>query len=83
MTSRETKTHRSSPFAIENIGRAFVRIAHAGRHGRLLKAEILSEEATIFIHLSFQKQWPYSIRNESTIDISFYQGVSNFLATQS
>lgn len=64
----------SSPFNISNLGRVHVKLAKRGEHQRLIKVEILIEQATVFLHLSFEeKQWPFSVRNESDLEFVFYQ----------
>lgn len=67
----------TSPFNIANIGRIHVKIAKDKQRQRLLKAEILLEGATLFLHLSISEHWPFSIRNESDTEFLFYQANPN------
>ncbi|KAH7368024.1 vacuolar protein sorting-associated protein [Plectosphaerella cucumerina] len=68
----------SSPFNISDIGTTHIKIAKAGQRQRLVRAEILMEDATIFLHLSMEtKNWPYSMRNESDTEFTFYQASPN------
>ncbi|KAL2752446.1 hypothetical protein ACRALDRAFT_2112495 [Sodiomyces alcalophilus JCM 7366] len=68
----------SSPFNISDIGSTHVKIAKAGQRQRLICASILMEGATIFVHLSMEtKNWPYSMRNESDTEFTFYQANPN------
>jgi len=70
----------SSPFNISDIGNVHVKLAKAGQTQKLIKVEILLENATIFLHLSIEtKNWPFSIRNESDIEFIFYQAVSTVM----
>ncbi|KXH52336.1 hypothetical protein CNYM01_02152 [Colletotrichum nymphaeae SA-01] len=64
----------TSPFNISDIGTTHVKIAKAGQRQRLIRAEILMEGATIFLHLSLEtKNWPFQMRNESDTEFTFYQ----------
>ncbi|EQB44694.1 hypothetical protein CGLO_16538 [Colletotrichum gloeosporioides Cg-14] len=64
----------TSPFNISDIGTTHIKIAKAGQRQRLIRAEILMEGATVFLHLSMEtKNWPYQMRNESDTEFTFYQ----------
>ncbi|KAG6005238.1 hypothetical protein E4U21_000317 [Claviceps maximensis] len=68
----------TSPFNIADIGITHVKIAKAGQRQRLVRVEILLEDSTIFLHLSVEtKNWPYSMRNESDTEFTFYQANPN------
>uniref|UniRef100_A0A093VF33 Vacuolar protein sorting-associated protein n=1 Tax=Talaromyces marneffei PM1 TaxID=1077442 RepID=A0A093VF33_TALMA len=68
----------SSPFNIADIGIMHVKLAKASQRQRLIKVEIVMENATIFIHLKMEtKHWPYSMRNESDMELIFYQSNPN------
>ncbi|PSK35869.1 Vacuolar protein sorting-associated protein 13 [Elsinoe australis] len=68
----------SSPFNIANVGSVHVKLAKAGERQRLVRVEILMENATIFLHVSFEsKHWPYSMRNESDTEFLFWQANPN------
>ncbi|PHH90856.1 hypothetical protein CDD83_2455 [Cordyceps sp. RAO-2017] len=70
--------HWTSPFNIADIGTAHVKIAKAGQRQRLVRVEILLEESTIFLNMSMEtKNWPYSMRNESDTEFTFYQANPN------
>ncbi|KAI1272115.1 hypothetical protein F5Y07DRAFT_311873 [Xylaria sp. FL0933] len=68
----------SSPVNISDLGTTHVKIAKAGQRQRLIRVEILMEDATIFLHLSVEKKaWPFSMRNESDTEFTFYQANPN------
>ena len=70
--------HWTSPFNIADIGTMHVKIAKAGQRQRLVRVEILIEDSTIFLHLSMEtKNWPFSMRNESDTEFTFYQANPN------
>lgn len=70
--------HWTSPFNIADIGTTHVKIAKAGQRQRLVRVEILMEESTVFINLSIEtKNWPFSMRNESDTEFTFYQANPN------
>ena len=64
----------SFPFNIDNVGTIYVKLAKRGERQKLIKVEIILEEATLFLHLSFEKNhWPFEMRNESNLEFTFYQ----------
>jgi vacuolar protein sorting-associated protein 13A/C len=68
----------SSAFDIANTGSVHVKIAKSGERQRLIRVEILTEGAMIFLHLSMEtKHWPFSIRNESSQEFLFWQANPN------
>ncbi|TIA11816.1 vacuolar protein sorting-associated protein 13 [Aureobasidium pullulans] len=68
----------SSPFNIANVGSVHVKLAKAGERQKLIRVEILMEDATIFLHISHEtKHWPFSIRNESDVEFIFWQANPN------
>lgn len=68
----------SSPFDIANMGSVHVKLAKAGERQKLIRVEILMENAMIFLHLSLEtKHWPFSMRNESDQEFLFYQANPN------
>lgn len=68
----------SSPFNIANVGSVHVKLAKAGERQKLVRVEILMEQATIFLHVSFEtKHWPFSMRNESDTEFLFWQANPN------
>ena len=68
----------SSPFNISNVGMTHVKIARHGQRQKLIRVEIIMEDATIFLHISVEsKHWPYSIRNESDTEFLFFQANPN------
>ncbi|KAL7793859.1 hypothetical protein V8C37DRAFT_80245 [Trichoderma ceciliae] len=68
----------TSPFNIADIGTTHVKIARAGQRQRLIRVEILIEDSTIFLHFSVEtKNWPFSMRNESDTEFTFYQANPN------
>lgn len=70
------KNRWTSPFSISDLGSIHLKIAKAGRSQELLKVEILAEKATVFLNIKREERsWPYSIRNESDLEFTFYQSV--------
>ncbi|KAF4508140.1 hypothetical protein G6O67_004556 [Ophiocordyceps sinensis] len=70
--------HWTSPFNIADVGTTHVKMAKAGQRQCLVRVEILVEESTIFLHMSVEtKNWPYSMRNESDTEFTFYQANPN------
>jgi vacuolar protein sorting-associated protein 13A/C len=68
----------TSPFNISDLGTTHIKIAKAGQRQRLVRAEVLIEEGTIFLHLSMEtKNWPFSMRNESDTEFTFWQANPN------
>ncbi|WPH02225.1 vacuolar protein sorting-associated protein 13 [Acrodontium crateriforme] len=68
----------SSPFDIANVGSVHVKLAKSGERQKLIRVEILMEQAMIFLHLSLEtKHWPFSIRNESDQEFLFWQANPN------
>lgn len=68
----------TSPFNISDLGTTHIKIAKAGQRQRLIRVEILMENATIFLKLGMEtKQWPFSMRNESDTEFTFYQANPN------
>lgn len=68
----------SSPFIISNLGITHVKLAKAGQRQKLIRVEILMENATIFLHISAEtKNWPFSMRNESDTEFMFFQANPN------
>jgi vacuolar protein sorting-associated protein 13A/C len=64
----------TAPFNISDLGITHLKIAKAGQRQRLVRVEILMEDATIFLNLSMeQRNWPFSMRNESDTEFTFYQ----------
>ncbi|KAK8195152.1 uncharacterized protein BKA78DRAFT_351066 [Phyllosticta capitalensis] len=64
----------SSPFDISNVGSVHVKLAKAGQRQKLIRVEVLMEQATIFLHVSIEnKHWPFSMRNESDTEFLFWQ----------
>lgn len=68
----------TSPFNISDLGTTHIKIAKAGQRQQLVRVEILMEDATIFLKMSMEKkQWPFSMRNESDTEFTFYQANPN------
>jgi len=64
----------TSPFNIANVGSMHVKIAKAGQRQKLVRVDVLMENATIFIHIGLEtKHWPFSMRNESNTEFVFWQ----------
>lgn len=68
----------SSPFAIDDIGQIYLKIQKEGQGQSLLKVNIMTENATIFILVeNANNQWPYSIRNFTDNELYIYQANPN------
>lgn len=68
----------SSPFNIGNVGSVHVKLSKAGERQKLIRIEILMEDATIFLHITQEtKHWPFSMRNESDVEFVFWQANPN------
>ncbi|KAL5336775.1 hypothetical protein BJX70DRAFT_400270 [Aspergillus crustosus] len=68
----------SSPFKIADIGTVHVKLARQNQRQRLIKIDVVMEAATLFVHLSLEnRNWPFSMRNESDVDFMFYQANPN------
>jgi vacuolar protein sorting-associated protein 13A/C len=68
----------SSPFTISDLGTTHVKLAKVGQRQKLVRLEVLMEDATIFLHLSIEtKNWPFSMRNESDMEFMFWQANPN------
>jgi len=68
----------SSPFTISDLGTTHVKLAKVGQRQKLIRVEVLMEDATIFLHLSIEtKNWPFSMRNESDMEFMFWQANPN------
>jgi len=70
--------HWSSPFQMSNVGMTHVKLAKHGQRQRLVRVEIILENATLFLHFSLEtKHWPFSMRNESDVEFLFFQANPN------
>lgn len=68
----------SYPFNISNVGMTHVKLAKQGQRQKLIRIEIILEDATIFLHISIEtKHWPFSMRNESDTEFLFFQANPN------
>lgn len=68
----------SSPFAIDDVGQIFLKLQKEGQGQSLLKVNVLTEDATIFIQVeSAHNNWPYSIRNFTDHELYIYQANPN------
>jgi vacuolar protein sorting-associated protein 13A/C len=68
----------SAPFNISDLGSVHVKMHKANQRQTLIRIEILQEKATIFLHISMEKKnWPFSMRNESNQEFTFYQADPN------
>jgi len=68
----------SSPFNLANVGMTHVKLAKHGQRQRLIRVEIILEDATLFLHFSIEtKHWPFSMRNESDTEFLFFQANPN------
>jgi vacuolar protein sorting-associated protein 13A/C len=68
----------SSSFDIANVGSVHVKLAKERQRQKLIRIDVLMEQATIFLHLSVEtKHWPFSMRNESNTEFLFWQANPN------
>jgi vacuolar protein sorting-associated protein 13A/C len=68
----------SSPFNISNVGNVHVKLSKTGQRQKLIRVDVLMEQATIFLHLSVEtKHWPFSMRNESDQEFLYWQANPN------
>lgn len=64
----------SSPFNISNVGNVHVKLSKTGERQKLMRIDVLMEQATIFIHLSVEtKHWPFSFKNMSDQEFLYWQ----------
>jgi len=64
----------SSPFHISNVGNVHVKLSKAGQRQKLVRIDILMEQATIFCHISIEsKHWPFSFKNLSDQEFLYWQ----------
>jgi len=64
----------SSPFHISNVGNVHVKLSKAGQRQKLIRVDILMEQATIFCHVSIEnKHWPFSFKNMSDQEFLYWQ----------
>ncbi|KAF2654929.1 vacuolar protein sorting-associated protein 13 [Lophiostoma macrostomum CBS 122681] len=64
----------TSPFNISNVGSIHVKLSKAGQRQKLVRIDILMEQATIFVHLSVEtKHWPFSFKNMSDQEFLYWQ----------
>lgn len=68
----------SSPFALDDIGRVYLKVFKEDIGQILLQVNILIENSTIFIQIeSANNHWPFSIRNFSESEFYIYQSNPN------
>ncbi|KAF1998257.1 vacuolar protein sorting-associated protein-like protein vps13 [Amniculicola lignicola CBS 123094] len=68
----------SSPFNISNVGSVHVKLSKAGQRQKLIRVDVLMENATIFIHVSVEsKHWPFSFKNKSDQEFLYWQANPN------
>lgn len=68
----------SSPFAIDDIGQTFLKIQKEKVGQILIKVNVVTEGATIFILIQdANSEWPFLIKNYTDTDFYVYQGNPN------
>jgi vacuolar protein sorting-associated protein 13A/C len=68
----------SSPFNISNVGNVHVKLSKAGQRQKLIRVDVLMEQATIFVHISVEtKHWPFSFKNMSDQEFLYWQANPN------
>lgn len=71
----------SQPFCINDVGQMFVKVLKKDVGQVLVKATIMLEDATVFIHIeNGNDQWPFSIRNFTNEEFYIYQNDPNINA---
>ncbi|KAL1604284.1 Vacuolar protein sorting-associated protein 13 [Nothophoma quercina] len=64
----------SSPFSISNVGNVHVKLSKSGQRQKLMRIDVLMEQATIFVHISVEtKHWPFSFKNMSDQEFLYWQ----------
>ena len=63
----------SAPFNIQDIGDVHVRLANDYDDDTLIRVSTVIQEATIFIVLTKETEWPYELVNKTEEDMIFYQ----------
>ena len=64
----------SSAFNISNVGTVHVKLSKQNQRQKLIRVDVIMEDATIYLHLSVEtKHWPFSMRNESDTEFLFFQ----------
>ncbi|PRT56259.1 Vacuolar protein sorting-associated protein 13 [Wickerhamiella sorbophila] len=63
----------SSSFSMANVGTVHLRLSEHGKPTTLAKIDVALEGATLFVHISETKQWPFSIRNFTNIEFTMFQ----------
>ncbi|CAO3674063.1 hypothetical protein G6F70_001780 [Rhizopus microsporus] len=64
----------SAPFNIQDIGDVHVRLSNDyGEPDVLIRVSVLLQDATIFIVLTKEENWPYLLVNKTDEDMIFYQ----------
>ncbi|CEG78909.1 hypothetical protein RMATCC62417_13445 [Rhizopus microsporus] len=64
----------SAPFNIQDIGDVHVRLSNDyGEPDALIRVSVLLQDATIFIVLTKEENWPYLLVNKTDEDMIFYQ----------
>ena len=73
-----TNNQWSSPFNLANVGMTHIKLSKHGQRQKLIRVEIILEDATLFLHFSIEtKHWPFSMRNESDTEFLFFQANPN------
>lgn len=68
------RTEWSAPIFINDVGLTFLKVTTEDGNHKLLKVNIVLENATLFIRVrDGEDTWPYSIRNFSDQEFIFYQ----------
>jgi vacuolar protein sorting-associated protein 13A/C len=64
----------TSPFNISNVGNVHVKLSKTGQRQKLVRIDILMEQATIFIHVGEEKKhWPFNFKNMSDQEFLYWQ----------
>ncbi|KAI5802352.1 hypothetical protein FPQ18DRAFT_313508 [Pyronema domesticum] len=68
----------SAPFNISDLGSVHIKMHKHAQRQTLIRVDVLAEKSTIFLHLSMEtRHWPFSMRNESTLEFTFWQSDPN------
>ncbi|KAJ2582997.1 Vacuolar protein sorting-associated protein 13 [Coemansia sp. RSA 1836] len=69
----------SAPFAIDDVGRAFVRLpAHSGAEV-LVRIDVVLDAACLFVILQREEpqRWPYAVANHTLTDVTVWQHIDD------
>jgi vacuolar protein sorting-associated protein 13A/C len=67
----------SSPVDIQQIGKSFVKVDKGNAEiPYLVRVSVHMKDSTIFVTLNEDKDWPFRIENNSSVEVQFIQEVN-------